>query len=87
MISRDFQMEVIETEDGRVISGLISEEGETGLAIRTVNEKVTVPKDEIANRTTSQVSMMPEGLATKLTFEQLRDLVAYLSSPGPVDAK
>lgn len=87
MISRDFQMEVIETEDGRVISGLISEEGEAGLAIRTVNEKVVIPNSEIASRTTSTVSMMPEGVATKLTFEQLRDLVAYLSSPGSPDPK
>jgi putative heme-binding domain-containing protein len=87
MISQDFQMEVIETEDGRVVSGLIAEEGENGVSIRTVNDKVVIPKSEIASRSTSPVSMMPDGVANKLTFEQLRDLIAYLSAPGPVAAK
>jgi putative membrane-bound dehydrogenase-like protein len=86
-ISRDFQMEIIETEDGRVISGLVIDESDAAVTIQAVNEKIIVPKAEIANRQKSPLSMMPDGIAQKLTFEQMRDLIAYVSSPGPVAAK
>jgi putative membrane-bound dehydrogenase-like protein len=82
-ISRDFQMEIIETQDGRIISGLIVEDADATLTIQTINEKIVAPKAEVAERRTSPLSMMPEGVVQKLSFEQLRDLIAFLSSPGP----
>lgn len=86
-ISRDFQMEIIETEGGRVISGLVVSDADSSVTIQTVNEKIVIPKTEIAQRTKSPLSMMPDGVSQKLTFEQLRDLIAYLSSPGPINNK
>ena len=46
-VARDYQMQVIETVGGRVITGLVVAESEAAITMQTVNEKVVVPTDEI----------------------------------------
>ncbi|MDB6119850.1 MAG: hypothetical protein JWO08_3631, partial [Verrucomicrobiaceae bacterium] len=41
--------------------------------------------DDIISRTGLPVSIMPEGLVSKLTDEEVRDLVAYLRSLGETE--
>jgi putative membrane-bound dehydrogenase-like protein len=77
-VSRDFQMEVVQTTAGRVITGLVAAETDRVLIIRTVTERIVIPTDEIEDRVTSPVSMMPEGLLKPLTNEEIRDLFGYL---------
>lgn len=84
-VAKDFQMEVVLTDSGRVITGLIVDEGDQALTIQTANEKLIVPKPEIERRTLSQVSMMPDGLLQTMTNDQVRDLIGYLASPVQVD--
>ncbi len=81
-VSRDFQLLVIETESGRTLSGMVAGETSAALTLQTANDKVVIPRGEIARRTVSPLSLMPEGLLEKLAFEQTRDLIAYLSGPG-----
>jgi putative membrane-bound dehydrogenase-like protein len=78
-ISRDFQMEVIETTDGRVVTGLVVEEGDNAITMQTANEKVVIPAGEVERRSQSGVSMMPEGLIQQLSPAEVRDLFAYLT--------
>lgn len=84
-VAKDFQMEVILTDVGRVITGLIVDESEQALTVQTANERLVVPKPEIERRTLSQVSMMPDGLLQTLSAEQVRDLIGYLASPVQVE--
>ena len=84
-VAKDFQMEVILTDAGRVINGLILDESDQALTIQTANERLVVPKPEIEKRTLSQVSMMPEGVLQTLNNEQVRDLIGYLASPQQVE--
>ena len=86
-ISRDFQMQVIETEAGRVLTGMIVSENNASVTLQSINEKVVVPRGEIVQRRTSPTSMMPEGLLDKLSLAQVRDLIAYLSGPGQVKVR
>jgi putative heme-binding domain-containing protein len=86
-VSRDFRMQIFETKSGRVISGLVVAESNAAVTIRTLNEKVIVPLDEIEQRATSPVSMMPDGMMQKLSADDVRDLIAYLSSPVQVPLK
>jgi putative heme-binding domain-containing protein len=72
-------MEVIETTDGRVVTGLVVEEGDNAISIQTANEKVVIPAGEIERRSESGVSMMPEGLIQQLSPSEVRDLFAYLT--------
>lgn len=84
VVGRDFQMQVITTQDGRILNGIIKEENDVTLAVQTPNEVVFVPKAEIETRETSRLSLMPEGILEKLAPEEIRDLLAYLASPAPV---
>jgi putative heme-binding domain-containing protein len=77
-VAKDYQMEVIETTGGRVITGFVSGETEGAVTVAVINEAIIVPKDEIEVRTASKMSLMPEGMLEALTMEQVRELVAYL---------
>ena len=83
-VSKDYTVEMIETTGGRVLTGLPVAETETALTITTINERVVLPKAEIARRAKSPLSMMPDGLLKQLTNRQVCDLVAYLQSKRQV---
>jgi len=83
-VSRDFQMEVVETDTGRIVTGLIYSETPAALTIQTPTEQIVIPQSEIEDRSTSRVSMMPEGLLKPLSDAQIRDLLGYLASPQQV---
>jgi putative heme-binding domain-containing protein len=84
IVPREYQVTVLELNTGRVLNGIVKEETEKAVVVQTQNERVTVPKDEVDNRSLSAVSMMPEGLLAALSKEEVRDLVAYLASPTQV---
>jgi putative membrane-bound dehydrogenase-like protein len=83
-VSRDYQVEVIETVEGRIITGVIIEETQAAITVRTPHESIVVPTGEIEERVTSPASLMPEGLLLTLTDEQVQQLIAYLMSPEQV---
>ena len=83
-VTRDYQMQVIATIGGRVITGVVTDETKTAVTLRTVNESIVVPTSEIDERTTSPASLMPDGLLQNLTTEQVQQLFAYLMSPEQV---
>ncbi len=84
VVARDYQMTVVTTKSGRVVSGLVKEESDKTLALQTQNEIVRLDKTDIEDRQKSQQSMMPDGLLTPLSASELRDLIAYLSGSGQV---
>lgn len=77
--------------DGRVLTGLIVEE--TADAVKIIanpaapDKPVTVPKDEIDERSVSKVSLMPQGVLNKFTQEEILDLIAYVYAKGKKDHK
>ena len=79
-VAKDFQMELVQTESGRVLTGLVVDETELAITMQTANERVVLPKSEIEERTLSKLSMMPDGLLQSLSNEQVRDLFGYLAS-------
>jgi putative heme-binding domain-containing protein len=86
VISDQYQPEIFELADGKVVSGLIIRENATAVLVRTPDtpEKPTVvQKSQITNRAPSTVSLMPEGLHEKLTATDLADLLAFVLSPPP----
>jgi putative heme-binding domain-containing protein len=80
----DYRVTILETKDGRFLSGIIKQENDRTVTVQTQNDAVIVPKNEIESRNLSALSLMPEGLIDKMTNEDLRDLVAYLASPKQV---
>jgi putative membrane-bound dehydrogenase-like protein len=84
VIPKEYAVTLIELKNGRVVTGIIRGETPAALTVVTANETLTVPRDEVAALTPSNISMMPEDLIKPLTDDQVRALVAYLQSPVQV---
>jgi putative membrane-bound dehydrogenase-like protein len=80
VIGPDFQLNLISLKDGTVVSGMISEETDTTLVVRSIVGTQNVPKASVANRTKSPASMMPPGLLETLPEAEAIDLLKFLSS-------
>jgi len=76
-IAKQYQTEVVITDDGRVIAGVLISEDQYEVVIADSTTSHKISKDQIDERRTSSVSIMPS-LANVLTVEQVRDLIAYL---------
>ena len=84
MVSADYRMNVIELQDGRVLSGMIAEQDRNSLTLRMPGSDTVLSKSEIKKRQTLENSIMPAGLLDHLELDQRRDLVAYLMHPFQV---
>jgi putative membrane-bound dehydrogenase-like protein len=72
---------LIETKQGDVVTGVIVEDTPARVTVRTdASQEVRLRPAEIARRTRSTVSLMPEGLINALTPQQIADLLEFLST-------
>lgn len=83
-VAEDFRAVTVVTRRGRVLSGILVEDAGDRLAIRTIEERVVLPKRDVVTVEKSDLSMMPEGLLDRLDPEDVCDLVAYLQSANQV---
>jgi putative heme-binding domain-containing protein len=80
-IGFSFRSLVLALTDGRVVTGLPVEETADRLVLKTADgQRLTVPISAIEERRTSDVSLMPDGLAQTMTDQELVDLLAYLTT-------
>ncbi|HEY6226415.1 MAG TPA: hypothetical protein VI282_04760, partial [Verrucomicrobiae bacterium] len=73
------QMTTIDTTDGELVSGLLANESDSAVTIRTQTDKITLPKNKIAKRRLSDKSIMPEGLLDSLQPREQLELLKYLT--------
>jgi putative membrane-bound dehydrogenase-like protein len=85
VVPKDFRMTLLRHRDGRVLSGLLVSQDDERVVLQTAKEKLTVPRGEVDALSQSTLSAMPDGLLQPLNDQQIRDLVAYLMSPGQVE--
>jgi len=78
-IAPGFAGYVVETKDGRTLSGLILSETPTSITLRQAqgNEE-NILRSSIAGLSASNSSLMPAGLEKAMTRQDLADLIAYL---------
>jgi putative heme-binding domain-containing protein len=84
-ISDQYLGAVIQTDDGRVVTGRVIDEDARVLRVRAnpfSEEVVEVAKDAIESREPARVSEMPQGLVNVLSKDEVLDLIAYLRSGG-----
>ena len=84
LIGKDYQATIIATEDGRVLTGIIRAEDKDAVTLVTANETLIIPKDQVAERRLSELSMMPEGLWDTLGDHEVRSLMSYLAGKTQV---
>jgi len=78
IIGRDYQQTFITLKDGNFVAGVVTEEDDRTVTLKTLAAPVTLPKDTIAKRELSPQSMMPVGLLNALEEPEVRDLFLYL---------
>jgi putative membrane-bound dehydrogenase-like protein len=84
-IREGYESVVVETKDGRSLSGFVAEQFEDGLVLRGLDGgRQLVRHAEIAETRAAGASLMPEGLLEALEEQQVRDLFAYLRSTQPL---
>jgi putative heme-binding domain-containing protein len=83
IIAKEFQVTLVRTKDGRVVSG-IAQEAEHAVKVVSETGTVVVPRSDIDKLKRSELSMMPEGLINGLSEKEFADLVAYLRTTDQV---
>jgi len=81
VVAKGFQVSVVVTVAGRILTGVVTQESEQVLLIQTDKEQIRLPKAEVDEIRKSKQSLMPANLLKDLTDEQIRNLIAYLASP------
>jgi putative membrane-bound dehydrogenase-like protein len=80
-VSPNFALYLVETNDGRTLSGLITSETAGNLTLKRADGGTdTVLRSEIKSLTSPGISLMPEGLEAAITPQQMADLIAYLKA-------
>ena len=86
VVSKDYRMSIVMTNDDRLISGLIVTKNENTLTLQTQTELIYLANDDIEKVKQTTQSPMPDGLLDTLTPEETRDLFSYLQSPTQVES-
>jgi len=86
IVPADYRMSIFLLDDGRVVSGVISERGQRSVTVQTPEGAVSIDQEQIVESKPTTVSLMPEGQLNALSEEAVRNLVAYLMTSDPREA-
>lgn len=75
----DFLEYTVALKDGRVVNGLINAETATGVTLkRAEGVEETILRQDVESIAGTGKSLMPEGLETKITPDEMADLLSFL---------
>ena len=81
-----YRMVTVVTIDGRLINGVVDEEDESKLVLKTAEQpRVVIAKADIEDRKISKKSIMPEGQLDQLKPQEVVDLIKYLRTTEQVE--
>jgi putative heme-binding domain-containing protein len=76
----------VETKDGRSLTGFRADQDAQVVILRTPDgQTLPLPRGVIVSMEPAGTSLMPEGLLSNLSDQQVRDLFAYLRSTQPLN--
>jgi putative heme-binding domain-containing protein len=83
IIKTGWEVETIATKDGKVITGLVKDEGKSLRVIQAMDylgKPLMIDKASIEERSVSKISLMPDGQEATLSRREFVDLIAYLQT-------
>ena len=84
VIGAAYQATTVATADGRILSGLVAEDGPQRLVLKLQGGKTeTIARADVEESKLSPLSLMPEGLEDQLTMPEWADLFAFLMLDKP----
>ena len=85
-ISDQYEAVIIETTDGKLVSGrIVNLNGDTMMVMTNMldpNDMASIDRKRVESVTSSKVSMMPKGLLDTLETDEILDLMAYMLAKG-----
>ncbi|HEX6987176.1 MAG TPA: hypothetical protein VF170_17485, partial [Planctomycetaceae bacterium] len=79
-----YRSAVVVLADGRVLTGVVVSRTDSRLTLQTATEKLTLDAADVEEVQVTDQSLMPNGLLDRLSPEEVRDLIGYLSGKGQV---
>ena len=77
---------LLTTKDGRTVVGFLVEQDNRTVVLRGLDgQDISLERKDIKTMKAQGVSLMPAGLLTGYTDDQIRDLMAYLRSTQPLN--
>ena len=84
VIGPGYQATTVATTEGRVLTGLLVEDGKDRVVLKIQGGKVeTIPRGQIDEMKTSELSLMPEEIEKQLSPQEIADLFAFLCLDKP----
>lgn len=84
VIGEAYQAVNVATADGRVLTGLLVEDSPTRVVLRLQGgQEETVARADVEEQRVAPVSLMPEGIESQLTPQEIADLFAFLALDKP----
>lgn len=78
---RSYEPVLVRMDDGRNVAGIPIRQSAEEIVLATApQQEQALPRSEIVAMQPGQASLMPQGIATLLTRQELADLLAYLKS-------
>lgn len=83
-VKENYHSVVVQTDDGKVMTGIPIRESKTELVLRDADDQARVIPTEVIEERKEGRSLMPDGAVDALTRDELVDLVRFLSELGKV---
>ena len=88
VIGEAYQARTVRTADGRVITGLLTEDNTERVVLKTQGGKLeTIARDDVEAMKVSELSLMPEGIEKQLDKQEIADLFAFITLDKHPDDK
>ncbi|MEO2035534.1 MAG: PVC-type heme-binding CxxCH protein [Planctomycetaceae bacterium] len=78
VVPQQFTVSVIALNSGRTVTGVVVAETTNTITVQTEREKLVIELADVDERVRTRNSLMPNGLLSSLTEQQVRDLIAFV---------
>jgi putative heme-binding domain-containing protein len=79
IIKTGFETEQIELKNGKILTGLVKDDGKF-LRVLSLDKDERIAREDVESRTTTKVSVMPDGQEAAMSRREFVDLIAYLQT-------
>ena len=76
-----YTTQTVKLKDGREFAGLVTDENTNNLSLRTGTGTELILLKDIADRKSSNRSLMPDGLEALLKAQDIADIIAWIRQP------
>ena len=77
-VEQRYLVQTVTLKDGKQLTGMIAEETANSITLKLIGATEVILRSNIAKTNTGTKSLMPDGLESILTPQQLADVIAWI---------